>query len=623
MGLQTRAFSSDVSQPHAQFACVPEQIAEQAARNPDALAVTGAGQRLTYGELNRRANRLVGHLRSLGAGADSLVGLYLPRSVEMIVGALAVLRVGGAYVPMDPAYPDDRLTFMLDDAQASVLLSTTALGHRLGRAKAELVCIDTPGWDGESMSSAPVKIKPRDLAYVMYTSGSTGRPKGVEVTHANLANLVHWHNHAFSVSPADRASHVAGVGFDAAVWELWPYLAAGASVHLADEDVRSSADLLREWLLAQRITIGFVPTALAERMIASGEEWPPDTALRLMLTGGDTLQHYPSADLPFPLVNNYGPTECTVVAASGLVPPNASPDVLPPLGTSIANTQIYLLDEQLTPVPSGSAGEIYIGGEGLARGYRNLPELTSEKFVRNPFSSERTSRLYKTGDLARQLPDGRLVFLGWTDDQLKIRGYRIEPGEISLALNRHPDVRQSLVVAREDTPGDKRLVAYLVLDADSGLTHSALREFLRRFLPEYMLPAVFVRLDVWPFTSNGKIDRTALPAATWENTLQDDAPVRPYTDTEQRIAEILGELLGLELIDLDDNFFLLGGHSLLGAQLMARLRAAFGVEIGLRSLFEAPTVTALSAEVDRLSAKKQLPETTSERYRRLDPEHIR
>jgi acyl carrier protein len=293
------------------------------------------------------------------------------------------------------------------------------------------------------------------------------------------------------------------------------------------------------------------------------------------------------------------------------VPPNGSADVPPPLGTSIANTEIHLLDEQLSPVPSGSAGEIYIGGRGVARGYRNLPELTSEKFVPNPLSSGRTNRLYKTGDLARRLPDGRLVFLGRTDDQLKIRGYRIEPGEISLALSRHPDVRHSLVVAREDTLGDKRLVGYLVLDTNSGLTHSELRDFLRGFLPEYMLPAVFVRLDAWPLTSNGKIDRAALPTPTWENTLQDDTPVRPYTATEQRVAEILGELLGLEEIDLDDNFFLLGGHSLLGAQLMARLRAAFGVEIGLRSLFEAPTVTALACEVDRLAAKNHPLDTTS------------
>ena len=607
--LQTEAFS--VSRSHARFACVPDLIAEQAARNPEALALTGAGRRLTYGDLDREANRLAGHLGSLGVGANSLVGLYLPRSVEMVVGALAVLRAGGAYVPMDPAYPADRLTFMLDDAQASVLLSTTALGPRLAHAKTKLVYIDTPEWSEETMSSAPVKIGPDDLAYVMYTSGSTGRPKGVEVTHANLANLVRWHNHAFSVSPADRASQVAGVGFDAAVWELWPYLAAGASVHLADEEVRGSADLLREWLLARTITIGFVPTPLAERMVTAGPEWPPETALRIMLTGGDTLQHYPLGDLPFRLINNYGPTECTVVATSGPVLPDSSPEVPPSLGTSIANTQVYVLDDGLKPVPPGSAGEIYVGGDGVARGYRNLPELTSEKFVPNPFSNGRTNRLYKTGDLARQLPDGRLVFLGRTDDQLKIRGYRIEPGEISFALNRHPDVRQSLVVAREDTPGDKRLVAYLVLEANSGLTHSELREFLRRFLPEYMIPVLFVRLDAWPLTSNGKIDRAALPAATWENTLQDDTPVRPYTATEQRVAEILGELLGLEVIDLDDNFFLLGGHSLLGAQLMSRLRSAFGVEIGLRSLFEAPTVTALAAEVDRLVAKKQALETPS------------
>ncbi len=572
----------------------------RATESPGALALTGEAKALTYGELDCRANRLASYLRSLGVGPDVLVGLCLPRSLEMVVGALGILKAGGAYVPLDPAYPPDRLAFMLDDAQAPMLISSPRLAERLPAAQRDLVYLDAPQIACQPPDSPPVDIAPADLAYVIYTSGSTGKPKGVAITHGGLANLVSWHREAFSVTAADRASHVAGLGFDAAVWELWPYLAAGASVHLADESTRNSAELLRDWLVAQRITIGFVPTPLAEHLLAPGVQWPRNTELRVLLTGGDTLYHYPPADLPFPLVNNYGPTECTVVATSGRVLPSTFPNVLPPIGSAIANTQIYLLDEHLQPVPTGAPGEIYIGGAGLARGYHNRPGLTAEKFIPNPFGAEPGSRLYKTGDLARLLPDGQLAFLGRIDDQIKIRGYRVEPEEIVSVLNRHQNICASLVAAREDSPGDKRLIAYVVLDRDGDLTHTALRDFLREFLPDYMLPAAFVQMDGFPLTLNGKIDRAALPAPDPANILQDEASAEPCTATEQRVAEILGELLDLEEIGLDDNFFLLGGHSLLGAQLIARLRDAFGVDIALRSLFEGPTVAALSAELDRL-----------------------
>jgi amino acid adenylation domain-containing protein len=449
-----------------------------------------------------------------------------------------------------------------------------------------------------------VETLPDDLAYVIYTSGSTGAPKGVEITHRGLANLVAWHQQAFSVSPVDRASHLAGLGFDAAVWELWPYLAAGASVHLIDEMARSSAELLREWLLDREITISFVPTPLAERLLAM--EWPSTTTLRILLTGGDTLHHYPAHGLPFVVVNNYGPTECTVVATSGVVEPDTSLDPLPPIGCAIANTHVYLLDEHLQPVPAGTPGELHIGGASLARGYRNRPDLTAERFIRNPFAAEPNSRLYKTGDLARALPNGELAFMGRIDDQIKIRGYRIEPNEIVGALNRCPDIRNSLVVAREDSSGDKRLVAYILLNPDSSITPSALRDFLRERLPEYMTPSAFVRLAAFPLTPHGKVDRTALPAPNPANTLQDEVSASPATLTEQRIAKLVTGLLSLEEIGRDDNFFLLGGHSLMGAQLIAQVRETFGVEIALRSLFDAPTVAALSAEIERLAGSKAL-----------------
>jgi amino acid adenylation domain-containing protein len=589
---------SEVGPPDLTGACTPELVAARASENPGALALRAEATALTYRELDQRANRLANHLRTLGVGPHVLVGLCLPRTPDMVLGALGILKAGGAYVPMDPAYPADRLAFMLDDAQAPVLLSSQALAQRLPSAQRELVYPDAPEIAGQASDPPPVAVGPADLAYVIYTSGSTGRPKGVEITHGGLANLVAWHREAFSVTAADRASHVAGLGFDAAVWELWPYLAAGASVHLADEDTRNSADLLRDWLLAQRITIGFVPTPLVERLITL--KWPRETDLRILLTGGDMLHHYPPAGLPFLLVNNYGPTECSVVATSGAVLPNGLPRMPPPIGRGITNAEIHLLDEHLQLVPPGTPGEICIGGAGLARGYHNRPALTAERFVPDPFAGDSGGRLYLTGDLGRLLPDGQIAFMGRMDDQLKIRGYRIEPSEISSVLNRHQDVLESLVVAREDIPGDKRLVAYVVLDPGSAVTHAGLREFLGGFLPDYMLPAAFVRLEDFPLTPNGKFDRAALPAPGAMNTLQDDVSEGPRTGTEQRVAEILGELLGLEEIGLNDNFFMLGGHSLLGAQVIARLRDAFGVEMGLRTLFEAPTVAALSAEVERL-----------------------
>jgi amino acid adenylation domain-containing protein len=580
---------------------VVEMVGARAVRSPRAIAVAAAAGAMSYGELDRRSNRVARHLRSLGVSGDVPVGLCLPRSLDLVVGALGVLKAGGAYVPMDPEYPPDRLAFMLDDAQASIVIGTRELAGLLPAARRELVYLDEPEVAAQHAAPLGVPIAPDQLAYLIYTSGSTGRPKGVEISHRSLSNLISWHDEAFSVSAADRASHLAGLGFDASVWELWPYLSAGASVHLVDDDTRQSAGLLRDWLVAEGITIAFVPTPLAEPLL--GLRWPDATRLRTLLTGGDVLRHYPPQGLPFSVVNNYGPTESTVVATSGQVPPGGSREGLPSIGRPIANTTIHLLDEHLRPVPPGAPGEIYIGGAGLARGYRGRPDLTAERFVTDPFDAAAGARLFRTGDLARQLPDGRLAFLGRIDDQIKIRGYRIEPSEIESGLSRHQSVGGVVVIAREDGSGDKRLVAYLVLDPDSQVTPAELRELLRESVPEYMIPAAFVRLDELPLTPNGKVDRAALPAPDGTNLLQDQGQDLPGTATEQRVAEILGELLEVDEIGLDDNFFLLGGHSLLGAQLIARLREAFGVEVGLRTLFEAPTVETLAIEVDRLVRK--------------------
>ena len=585
---------------------VPQQVAARAAERPNALAVRAGSYTLTYGELDQRANRLARQLRSLGIDSDVLVGLCLPRSPDLAIGALGIMKAGGAYVPMDPGYPPARLAYMLDDARAPVLITTPELAPRFRGPGRTIVALDASGdaslVAGPDLESPLVDVAAEDLAYVIYTSGSTGTPKGVELTHAGLANLVSWHNTTFSVSAADRASHVAGLGFDAAVWELWPYLVAGASVHMADDATRCAAELLREWIVTERITIGFVPTPLADRMLGAESRWPSDSRLRVMLTGGDALHHFPHPDLPFTLVNNYGPTECTVVATSGAVPPVRSAVGLPPIGRGIDNVDVHLLDDRLRPVSVGEPGEICISGAGLARGYHNRPDLTAERFVTVAVGDAPGRRLYRTGDLGRRLPDGQLAFLGRLDDQIKIRGYRVEPGDVESVLTRQAGVRECVVVAREDVPGDMRLVAYLVLASGAAPTPAGLRESLRESLPEYMLPAAFVRLDALPLTAHGKTDRAALPAPDPSNTLSEGVAEDSFTATELRVAALVGSLLQVEEIGLDDDFFMLGGHSLLGAQLIARLREAFGVEIGLRSLFEAPTVAALAAEVDRLTA---------------------
>jgi acyl-coenzyme A synthetase/AMP-(fatty) acid ligase/acyl carrier protein len=409
---------------------------------------------------------------------------------------------------------------------------------------------------------------------------------------------VFWHQREFDVTPRDRASHLAGVGFDAAVWEVWPYLSAGASLHLPDDDTRISPALLRDWLVQQEISISFLPTTLAERVMTL--DWPKESALRFLLTGADTLHQYPNTELPFQLVNNYGPTECAVVATSGRVLPKDQFNGLPTIGRPISNTTVYLLDENLQPVPAGTSGELYIGGSGVARGYLNRPDLTAERFIRDPFSTEIGARLYKTGDLASWRSDGELAFLGRTDEQIKILGHRIEPNEIVAVLDRHPSIRSSVVVARGQECREKQLAAYIVLSNGNPPATSDLRTFLQSALPDYMVPTAFVQLDALPLTPNGKVDRAALPEPDPENTLRDDPFTAPSTPIEQRLAKILTMLLNLNEVSINDNFFLLGGHSLLGTQLIGKIRGAFGVELPLRTLFDTPTIAELSTEIERL-----------------------
>jgi len=599
--------------------CVHQLVRAFAATTPRAAAAVSGGVSLTYEQLDLLSNRLAHRLQSLGVGPDVLVGLYLNRSIAMIVAALAILKAGGAYLPLDPNSPKERLDFLLNDAQCTVLISGKCLLEALASRPEPVVVVDPSGDIGETMTAdpVPVKISPDNLAYVIYTSGSTGQPKGVELTHRGLLNLVLWHQRAFRVTSKDQASQLASLGFEAAVWEIWPYLAAGATVHLANDLAVNEPAAVRDWLVSHAITITFLPTPLAER--ATTLEWPAKHSLRVMLTGADTLHHYPSRNLRFQLINNYGPTECTVVASSGIVPANLErTDQLPSIGRPIDNTEIYILDENMHSVPVGQSGEIYIGGEGLARGYRNRAELTAEKFVANPFRPRSGARLYRTGDLARFLPNGEIAFLGRLDEQIKIRGYRIEPAEIVRALDEHPAVEASAVIARENGQGDKRLVAYVVCAASSTPKHAELRNFLASRIPEYMIPSTFVSIDELPLNASGKVDRAKLPAEDSANVLRDSVFVAPRTPIEERIATMLATLLDVGEVSVEDNFFLLGGHSLLGTQLIARIRDAFGIEITLKTLFDAPTVAILSSEVESVLVAKLEAMTEEEAERLLD-----
>jgi amino acid adenylation domain-containing protein len=585
---------------HSQLALISDMISVRAADNPGGLAIAFGRQELTFGELEAEANRLAHFLRELGVGPESLVGLCLGRVPEMIVSALAILKAGGAYVPLDPGYPAERLRFMLEDAGVAVLISRKDLRERLGSGRWKTVDLerDSDQIKHRSTTLPASSCSKENLAYVIYTSGSTGHPKGVQITHESLLNLIAWHQKAFNVSDSDRASQLASVGFDAAVWEVWPNLTAGCSVHLPDEATRVSPDRLRDWLVKEKITVSFAPTPLAEALITLA--WPADTSLRILLTGGDTLHHFPNSNLPFVLVNNYGPTECTVVATSGTVSPDDRTEALPAIGSAIENTQVFILDDQLKPAPNGAVGEIHIAGKGLARGYLNRPDLDREKFIPNPFSKIPGDRMYKTGDLGRDLGDGRIAFVGRVDDQIKIRGYRIEPDEVVMNLNQCYGVESSVVVARDDGSGDTRLIAYVVPTADANLTQNALQRYLKRYLPDYMVPAAFVRLKTLPIGPNGKVDRSALPAPTAENAIGDDSSAGPATPVEERVVAILAELLGLEKVGVNDNFFFLGGHSLLGTQLIARARDSFGIELPLRTVFDSPTASQLSVEIERM-----------------------
>ncbi len=432
---------------------------------------------------------------------------------------------------------------------------------------------------------------------MVYTSGSTGQPKGVLVDHASLGNLVAWHVGAFDLDFADRCTQIASPGFDAVIWEIWPALAVGASLHVVPEELRTDPIGLRDWLVAKGVTVSFIPTAVAEGLI--GLSWPQNAPLRYLLTGGDALGRRPPIELPFAVVNNYGLSETTVVATSGVVDPKG--DGPPSIGRAIEGVVAEVVDERLQPVAPGMAGELVIGGVAVASGYLGRPELTAERFL-----GEGVDRRYRTGDLVRQRPDGAFDFLGRLDDQLSIRGYRVEPGEVTAVLNAHPAIAASIVVGVGATSAQRQLVAYVVGNGEVQPDHFEIIEYLRGSLPEYLVPGRYVWLEALPLTPHGKVDRAALPALVDEPSSgsEGDRPLR--TPTEAKIEAVLTELLDVPEVGPEENFFLLGGHSMLGAQLIVRLETLFDVELSLRYLFDHPTLGEIAAAVDRQVAEQTL-----------------
>jgi amino acid adenylation domain-containing protein len=578
------------ARPHPEVSLV-EQVGEEARRRPTALAVRHGERALSYRDLDRRANGVAWRLRALGLGPESVAAIALERSPELVVAALGILKSRVAYLPLDPAHPAERLDLMMRDAGAQVLLTDAGGSQRLGREGLTIVRMD------ETLPEAPEAppvgtADPAELAYVIFTSGSTGRPKGVGVEHRGLANLVAWHRRCYDVGEADRATLIASPGFDASVWEIWPYLTAGACLCVPDDSTRLSAARLASWLHEQAITLTFLPTPLAEEVL---EEAPlPGSSLRVLLTGGDRLHRPRREALPFRLVNHYGPTESSVVATSDPVALREAGD--PPIGRPIDNTRVYLLDEELRPVPVGVPGHLYIAGRGLARGYVGRPDATAERFLPNPFGSEPGERLYRTGDRARFHEDGRIEFLGRADQQVKVRGFRIELGEVEAALARHPAVREAVVVAASGGAGETRIAAYVATDARPHPSPSELVRFVAATLPAYMVPTSCVVLDALPRNASGKVDRRALPAA---RPLGDEEALMPPRDgTEQVISAIWAEVLGLERVGIHSNFFDLGGHSLLLARVQERLAAAFPESgLTLLELFRHTTVATLSERV--------------------------
>lgn len=581
-----------------------ELFEKQAAANPDSIAVECEQEQLTWRELNGQTNRLARHLKKLGVQSGKLVGICMERSVEMLVAVHGILKTGAAFFPLDPEYPQERLHYLLQDAQAAVVLCQNRFGQIVSSEKTKIICLDRDlkTFADESPENLETKPGPEDLAYVIYTSGSTGQPKGVMVQHRALCNHLFWMQSRFPLTREERILQKASFSFDVAVWEIFAPIISGSPLVMAKpgghRDTRYLAELIAEKNIAILQT---TPSAL--RALIAEPELKNCHALKYVLCGGEEMP----ADLPAQFFrmskaifcNSYGPTEATIDSAFWICNQRDERDVVP-IGRPIANAEIYLLDAYLQPVPIGVPGELCVGGRGLACGYWRRPELTAEKFIRHPFSNDPAARLYKTGDLARFRENGDIEFLGRIDQQVKIRGFRIEPGEIESLLRNCSGVREAAVVSQRNPAGENYLAAYWVAAHGSTATDAQLRASLKSKVPEFMVPAVFVQLDSLPLSANGKIDRAALPRPDFSPDASRYVP--PRTWIEKHLAEIWAELLRLERVGVHDDFFELGGHSLLATQVVSRMRALHGGELTLREFFEAPTIAELSLRLQQKGA---------------------
>jgi amino acid adenylation domain-containing protein len=570
--------------------CLHQLFEIQAAAAQDAIAVCYEYEQLTYKELNDRANQLAHYLREVGVGPDVPVGLYLTLSLEMFVGLLGILKAGGAYLPLDSTYPEERVTYMLRDAQVPVVLTQGRLLDQLSKHSPQHICLDSQ-WETiakRDRSNPFGRVNSQNLAYVIYTSGSMGRPKGVLVEHQGVCNLIAAQIRAFDLGPDSRVLQFASLGFDASVSEIFTTLVAGGTLVLKHGDVMYSGASLAKVLSDEIITaVTLPPSTLAN---TPSEDI---ASLRTVIAAGESCSATMAARWSSrrTFINAYGPTEVTVCAS---MLRQEEPQTLPPsVGRPIANKHIYLLDNWLRLVAIGVKARLYVGGVGLARGYLNRPDLTAESFIPNPFSDDQGARLYDTGDLAYYVSDGDIMLVGRADRQVKIRGYRIELGEVEAALNQHPAIEEAVVVVNEDNSAGKRLIAYVVSHLSPTPTVTELRSYLAQSLAEYMIPSAFIMMDALPSNSNGKVNLEKLPIPGMDRPIINQVFVPPRTEMEAELAQIFSEVLRIETVGIHDNFFELGGHSLLAIQVVSRVRDKFQVELPVQVIFEAPTISEL------------------------------
>jgi len=587
--------------------CIHHLIQDAVSRNPNATAVQFQDRSLTYAELDSRSNQLGHFLRNKGVGPDVLVGLLVERSLEMVAGLLGILKAGGAYVPLDPAYPSDRIKYVLDDARVKLLLTQASLLPSIPATSADVVCLD-PEWRAfqqEDCGLVVTDVSPSNLAYVIYTSGSTGRPKGVQLEHRSVVNFLCSMRREPGITENDVLVAVTTLSFDIAGLELYLPLLAGGRLVVASREATLDGRLLIQLLKQSGVTIMQATPTTWRVLFESG--WDGNPKLKV-LVGGEAL----SADLARQLArccgsvwNMYGPTETTIWSSVYKV--EGRDEKLVPIGKPIANTTLYILDAARQPVPAGTEGELYIGGEGLARGYFERDEMTAEKFVSDPFSSLPDARMYRTGDVARYRPDGNVEFLGRIDHQVKIRGFRIELGEIEAVLEQQSGVNQAVVIAREDIPGDKCLVAYIVPGAPNSVKSADLRQRAGKQLPDYMIPSAFMQMPRLPLTPNGKVDRKALPAPAARDFETDAEFVAPRDATERKLVRLWEDVLGVSPISITTSFFDLGGRSLLAARLFTKILRTFGKELPLSILFRSPTVELLAKELRPTQSSAEYP----------------